>query len=379
MRINPGLRMFRIDDTTVQIGTGSRSVQVSNAANGVFRFLRALSRGVVDGEEISTARSCGLDVSQAWKILSGLDSVLVSTPDSVESPDKFLDTSPAHLGPDYRQAISTLHASEVTVREGVVEQISTRTMDQFFHQRQAAAVQIIGAERSGFHLGQLLAEGGIGQVWIWDPHVLTESDRKLGVASREIGRMRSIAVVERLRKTHGTHTEFLAQAHPEKPAPTGDLSVVLGHRFRQPAVLEQLDQSNNPYLCVEFTDDELILWPWTSSDGRSCGHCWNLYLDAADENSQLSLTVRQQQTNEQSLSASTMAAGLVSTHILNWVDAAKLRASIPHTVLGTVPGMPLNQATKMNLGTGQVQTITIDRHPRCLRHHAADLMISRTA
>ncbi|MFC0247956.1 hypothetical protein ACFFIO_05520 [Citricoccus parietis] len=76
MRLDPGLTLLQIAEDTVQIGSGTRSTQLSGCSAAAVEYLQRLVDGIPAGQEADAARCCGLDPAVARDLESSLEDFL---------------------------------------------------------------------------------------------------------------------------------------------------------------------------------------------------------------------------------------------------------------------------------------------------------------
>ncbi|MEU3846740.1 TOMM precursor leader peptide-binding protein [Micrococcus terreus] len=331
MRLNPGLHVVPIGGGTVLIGSGARTVQLTDCTPAVLQVLERLAHGVPDGTELELLRRCGVKEPAVAPLLSRLSEVLVP---SAEQPGPQL----GHL-----RDLLAADAAAVWARDGHA--------DRMLERRSGSTVQVIGLGRTGAVVAQVLAAAGIGQLLLVDPLCVTVANLGTGYRSADLGRVRAVALSRRLDPED--RSLLVWPAVGVGPAELqGDLTVAVSLGALDRSLVAAARAADHPLLPVVVRDDDVVIGPWADPARPGCPECWDLWstrTDPAQSDRTAALAGARAGWEETALShaAGAMAAG----QVLARVDAGQQAGASGHVLRLSA--------------TGQACTSTVEPHPDC--------------
>lgn len=355
MQINPGLSVTPVSDTSIQIGSGFRALELTGVTSPVADFIHHLRTGVIDGTEQHVAQQCQVNEFDCHVLLTKLRPVLVSTP----TPEFFVRSE----DPDHRGSLARLRCVTPVFLRGKLQGLAAQDRQEFQTQRYGAALQIFGLGRTGTALTKILQNSGIGHLNIWDSTRVTSADLGTGLLDQDIGQVRSLAVATacnpRYQRPVVYPTGWLKQ--PEL-ATLATVHVTLGAPHLE--TIEKARKQRHPYLAVVIRDDEIDIGPWVIPQATACPLCLaNAISHTAS--AQRVTALYKNRGGIETVAGAHLVAGLIATDLLAMVDSQQLRHQVPKTKHGAVPGLQLNTFTRVHLANGWVQTFSIDPLPGC--------------
>lgn len=331
MRLNPGLHVIHLSRDVVQVGSGTRSVQVKDCTPAVHAVLDGLAQGVPDGTELELSRQCGLGDGQARTLLVQLRPVLV----------------PTAAGPN----TDTGYASDLLASDLASAWARSGQADQLISRRAAATVQVVGLGRTGAAAAQVLASSGVGQLLLADPGTVMVADLGTGYGSADLGRVRAVALSRRLDAV--TQGLLVWPAVGDGPVELlGDLTVAISLGGMDRDLISAARAAGHPLLPVVVRDDDVMIGPWSDPVEAGCPECWELWSRHIDpEHADRTAALGQARAGWEETAISTAAGALAASQVLSRVDADG-RRSLDGQVL--------------RLGSaGEVQTVLVEPHPSC--------------
>ncbi|GHD03653.1 hypothetical protein GCM10008096_09910 [Zhihengliuella salsuginis] len=294
-RINPGLRLYRLTETSICIGLGARGLWIDgvSAADRAYLARLAASEAHVDYD----VGDPGLPSRQRCHQLDDLvASVLVTT-----EPYRLHGIQADILAPDLADW-SLAYAAH-----------SGPTLQR----RADAVVRVHGLGRAGAHAAQLLVSAGVGTLVLADGADVHPRDLGTGpLTLPDLGRHRTAAVARRL-----------AAAHPQANLLTsaGEAAVDITLLFADPATGLPLQDSAEPggaLLPVRFEDGRAVVGPLVLPGLTPCLRCTIDHPLASPSSTPAG--------TELTLAAT--AAGLAAMHALMVVDQVNVPASAGHEI-----------------------------------------------
>ncbi|WP_168199768.1 ThiF family adenylyltransferase [Citricoccus sp. SGAir0253] len=337
MRLNPGLSLVRLAEDTVQVGSGSRSTQLSGCTPAVMAFLDRLAAGIPDDGEREAVRTCGLDPAEARELVSMLEG--------------FLHRQSSPPGPGAGHAADVLAqdlAAALAVEPGPVD--SAERAADLLDRRRRAGVQVLGLGRTGAAVARSLAAAGIGRLVLWDRAEVATADLGTGYLPGDLGRIRPVALARRIDDV-GLDPVVLPLTTPLPPGPGADATVVVTRGAVDPESLALARAADHALLPVVVRDDDVLVGPWCAPAATGCPGCWDLAAAATDP-------LRPARTEallaagagREDLTLALAAGALAARRVLQWVDTGAVDA-------GTV--------LHLQAGTGRVDTLHVPAHPGC--------------
>jgi hypothetical protein len=368
MRLDPGLTLIALAPDTVQIGSGSRSLQVSGCSAAALGYLDLLVAGIPDGQESAAARACGLDPAEARALEASLAPVLrPHAPGSVPGlghagdllaedlglsvalavvPSAGADTSAASPGPgpiqDSEGDVDLVHAAGPVGVEVLLA--------EFLGRRRQAQVQVLGLGRTGAAVARVLASAGIGRLAVWDRVEVAGTDLGTGYLPADLGRSRPVALAHRIDDI-GLDTVVLPLTSPARPGPGGDVTVLATRGATDYDFVALARSADHPVLPVVARDDDVLVGPWLVPGRGGCPLCWDLAAQESDPHrAARTAALASRRAGREEVASATAAGALAARQVLRWVDT------------GTAPAGTVLQ---LHGDAGQVDTLTVPNHPDC--------------
>ncbi|MDI3331960.1 MAG: ThiF family adenylyltransferase [Micrococcus sp.] len=337
MRLNPGLSLVRLAPDTIQIGSGTRSTQLSGCSPGVLEFLDRLRDGIEDGREPEAVRSCGLDPAEARALVASLQGFL------------HRQSFPAGTGPGHAaDVLAQDMARALAVDDGPVDSLG-RTAE-LVARRQRAGVQVLGLGRTGAVVARGLAAAGIGRLALWDREEVRTADLGTGYLPADLGRIRPVALARRVDDV-GLDPVILPLTTPAPPGPGGDVTVLVTRGAVDLEAVALARAADHPLLPVVVRDDDILVGPWCAPGVAGCPLCWDLAAAATDPlRSARTEALLAAGAGREDVTLATAAGSLAARQLLQWVDT------------GTVTDGTL---LHLQAGSGRVDTLTVPPHPDC--------------
>lgn len=348
MRLDPGLTVLQIAEDTVQIGSGTRSTQLSGCTPEALGYLDHLVRGIPDGHEAEAARRCGMDPAQA----RGLEASLADFLRRHEPPGS---AGAGHASDVLADDLALALALDTgpAVAAGAVDARATDAGERTAHviaSRQGLHVQVLGLGRTGAAVARVLAASGVGRLALWDHREVTVADLGTGYLTPDLGRHRAIALSHRLDDA-GLDTVILPLTAPSRPRPGGTLTVSVTRGAADDDYLALARAADHPVLPVVMRDDDAVIGPWLMPGLGGCPLCWDLAARRADP-----LRVRRaaalsgQRAGREDVGLATAAGALAARQAVRWVETGTVGAGTALHVHGD---------------GSRVDTLVVAAHPDC--------------
>lgn len=337
MRLNPGLSLVRLAPDTVQIGSGTRSTQLSGCSPAVLAFLDRLHAGIEDGREPEAVRSCGLDPAEARDLVSSLTGFL-------HRQGSAGTTGPGHAADLLAQDTATALA----VDHGPVDSLDRAA--QIVARRESVGVQVLGLGRTGAVVARSLAAAGIGRLALWDREEVRTADLGTGYLPADLGRIRPVALARRIDDV-GLAPVLLPLTTPDRPGPGSDVTVQVTRGAVDLEAVALARAADHPLLPVVVRDDDVLVGPWCAPGVSGCPLCWDLAAAASDPlRSARTEALLAAGAGREDVTLATAAGSLAARQLLQWVDT------------GTVTdGAMLH----LQAGSGRVDTLAVPPHRDC--------------
>jgi hypothetical protein len=366
MRLDPGLTLIALAPDTVQIGSGSRSLQVSGCSAAALGYLDLLVAGIHDGQESAAARACGLDPAEARALEASLAPVLrPHAPGSAPglghagdllaedlglsvalAPPAGADPSADSPDPDSRHD-SVGHVDLVHAAGPVGVEV---LLAEFLGRRREAQVQVLGLGRTGAAVARVLAAAGIGRLAVWDRVEVSGSDLGTGYLPADLGRSRPVALAHRIDDI-GLDTVVLPLTSPGRPGPGGDVTVLATRGATDYDFVALARSADHPVLPVVARDDDVLVGPWLVPGRGGCPLCWDLAAQESDPHrAARTAALARRRAGREEVATATAAGALAARQVLRWVDT------------GTAPA---GTVLRLHGDAGQVDTLTVPAHPDC--------------
>jgi hypothetical protein len=337
MRLNPGLSLVRLAPDTVQIGSGTRSTQLSGCSPEVLAFLDRLQCGIEDGREPDVVRRCGLDPAQARALVASLEGFLHR-----HRPPA--GTGPGHAADVLAQDVATALA----VDSGPVD--SPDRAAEIVARRRGVGAQVLGLGRTGAVVARCLAAAGIGRLALWDTAEVGTADLGTGYLPADLGRVRPVALARRIDDV-GLDPVVLPLTAPDRPGPGGDVTVLVTRGAVDLEAVALARAADHPLLPVVVRDDDVLVGPWCAPGVAGCPLCWDLAAAAADPlRSTRTDTLLATGAGREDVTLATAAGSLAARQLLQWVDTGAV-----------TDGTMLH----LQAGPGRVDTLTVPPHSDC--------------
>lgn len=358
MRLCPGLTLLQIAADTVQIGSGSRSVQLSGITEVDLHYLDRLERGIPDGEEAEAARSCGIDPARVRRLESALTGFLrqhgqpgPGRESGARGPGHASDV----LADDLGLALALDEVADDGSRQSC-EGSRDGTTDaaeraaRVLEARRALQVQVLGLGRTGATVARVLSASGIGRLALWDRAEVGVADLGTGYLAADLGRHRAVALSLRVDDA-GLDTVTLPLTSPTRPRPAGDVTVSVTRGAEDEDFLALARAADHPVLPVVLRDDDVLIGPWLMPGLGGCPTCWDLAARRADPlrvHRQAALI--EQQAGHEDVGLATAAGALAARQVVRWAEAGTVAAGSMLRVHGD---------------GSRVDHLTVPAHPDC--------------
>lgn len=354
MRLDPGLTVLQIAEDTVQIGSGTRSTQLSGCTPAALGYLSHLVRGIQDGQEAETARSLGWDPAEARCLEASLADVLrrheptgASDSSGLSGAGHASDVLADDLG--LALALDAAPASGAEPHAASAVDATERTA-HILTSRHHLQVQVLGLGRTGAAVARVLAASGIGRLALWDHGEVAVSDLGTGFLTPDLGRNRAIALSHRLDDA-GLDTVVLPLTAPTRPPPGGTLTVQVTRGTADDDYVAVARAADHPVLPVVMRDDDALIGPWLMPGLGGCPLCWDLTARQADPHrTGRSAALTTQRAGREDVGLATAAGALAARQVVRWAETGTVGAGSVLHVHGD---------------GGRVDTLTVAAHPHC--------------
>ncbi|MGM7668823.1 ThiF family adenylyltransferase [Microbacterium sp. A93] len=348
MRLDPGLTVLQITEDTVQIGSGTRSTQLSGCTPGAVGYLGDLAKGIPDGHEAEAARHRGMDPAEARRLEA-------SIADFLRRHERPGSSGAGHASDVLADDLALALALDAAPQSGA-EDSGTRATDatermaHVMASRQGLHVQVLGLGRTGATVARVLAASGVGRLALWDHEEVTVADLGTGFLTSDLGRHRAIALSHRLDDS-GLDAVILPLTSPARPRPGGTLTVSVTRGAADDDYIALASAADHPVLPVVMRDDDAVIGPWLMPGLGGCPLCWDLAARAADP-----LRVRRatalsgQQAGCEDVGLATAAGALAARQVVRWAETGTVDAgSVLH----------------LHGDGSRVETLAVAAHPDC--------------
>lgn len=341
MQLQPGLRVLRLDDDTVQIGTDTRwGLRITGANEALLGWLRA---GAPPPRKAGLNRA---DTVACEELLKVLVEAGLATAEVAKTP-----RAPASI-----EGVS----SGLLFPAGEPNDVPAR--------RAAAQVTIDGLCRTGLAIAIGLRAAGVGRLTLLDRTLVSANDLGTGYRTSDISHPRSSSAAKILndlvpRVPRPISKEELA-AEADSPEGSPQLYVVVRHGGISSPLRHELANMEVPILPVVGEANQGWLGPLSRPQVGPCLNCFDHYIHDEDPfwpsvREQLSLGDAPQTVPASSvpsyLNANRVITGLLAAHALN--------EAIAH-VDGYVP-ISLRARIDFSYPGAQVRVSEFDPHPEC--------------
>ncbi|MEO6529975.1 MAG: TOMM precursor leader peptide-binding protein [Specibacter sp.] len=318
--INPGLRMVRRGNHSIQIGLGPGGVILEGLAESDVAFVAALGQGIADGEVMVRAAALGVGQARAADICTKISELLFS--DDELSTQGF---RAERLLPE-RPALLSLYRGPCR---------------DYLARREHAVVHVVGLGRTGAALAAVLVGAGVGTLLLEDDSAVMATDVSPGsFLLADIGLARSVAV-----RRHLLRLDPSSNAHVVHDGGAGgpslrylDLAVVVGHDVVHAPTSARFMGAGRPHLLVLLREQDGLVGPLVVPGETACAECVERHRSLADPQwldvcGQLALspeTATGPRHNAHLLENAAMAvtlAGTAAQHALLFLDAVNQPAS----------------------------------------------------
>ncbi|WP_169166214.1 ThiF family adenylyltransferase [Cellulomonas taurus] len=288
MLLRRGVRVLRIDDDQVQIGTDPRwavrlhgltSAQCTAVQRGADRSLRA---------------------ALPESVLTELDRLGL-----VRAPRPHTGSMPDRLVPD---CVAT-----ALVDDGDPHRVRRR--------RAAASVAIVGLGRTGVVIASALAGAGIGTVLLDDERPVSAAETGTGLSPGDLGRTRQTAVADLLRTmAPGIRTGSMARANRDP-----DLVITVSADVVDPELGLRLTSTGLPQLPVVLREADALVGPLARPGVGCCQRC--VELARADRDPHwprvLGLLAAGRRSTREPVVLATVAGGLAAAEAVTLMDSGQ--------------------------------------------------------
>lgn len=318
--INPGLRMVRRSNHSIQIGLGPGGVILEGLAESDLAFVTALGQGITDGEVFARAAALGVEPARALDICAKISELLFS--DSELSTQGFRGE---RLLPERAALLSLYRAPS----------------QDYMTRREHAVVHVVGLGRTGAALAAVLVSAGVGTLLLEDDSAVIAADVSPGsFLLADIGLSRSVAV-----RRHLLRLDPSSNAHIVRDGGTGgpslrylDLAVVVGHDVVHASTSARFMGAERPHLFVLLREQDGVVGPLVVPGETACAECVERHRSIHDPqwlevcgqlaSSQQSATGHRRNAHllENAAMAVTLA-GTAAQHALLFLDAVNQPAS----------------------------------------------------
>ncbi|VXB53150.1 ThiF family adenylyltransferase [Citricoccus sp. K5] len=357
MRLDPGLTLLQIADDIVQIGSGTRSTQLSGCPAPAVEYLQRLVDGIPDGQEAATARRCGLDPADARDLEATLEDFLrwhdpPARAGAGHAADLLADDLALALALDAAPA-GTAGTGDADGIHGVPGNRGTDALErvsEVLDRRQDIQIQILGLGRTGSVIARVLAAAGIGRLAVWDPQTVKAADLGTAYLAPDLGRSRPVALGRRVDDA-GLGTVVLPLTSPVRPGPGGALTVSVTRGAVDYDVIALARAADHPVLPVVMRDDDALIGPWFVPGQGRCPLCWDLAArDADPERSRRTAALLEHRAGREDVAVATTAGALAARQVIRWAET------------GTAPA---GAVLHVHGDGSRVDTLTVATHPEC--------------
>lgn len=260
IRINPGLRVARISETRIQVGSWPDCLVVGELSEADLRLVSVLGRGVSPAVLQHEAALSGVTPARTNELLEVLSSVLVEA--AGQPPLAGLRAD--RLEPD------ACHWSAAYQSDG----------HSIVARRAQAAVTVSGLGRTGSTIAQALAAAGVGTIFLHDGHPVRGADVSPGAYRlTDIGMNRARATRRQIRTIDPTvQTHILSSGVGDAPQSTGfgnrvDVVVLLSRDTVSAALTAALMSRDQPHLPVVRRERDHLVGPLVIPGQSACSAC----------------------------------------------------------------------------------------------------------
>ncbi|GAA1133152.1 ThiF family adenylyltransferase [Citricoccus alkalitolerans] len=348
MRLNPGLTLFQIAEDTVQIGSGTRSTQLSGCSAPAVEYLQRLVDGIPDGQEADTARCCGLDPADARELETSLEMFL-------RWHDPHARAGAGHASDLLADDLTLALALEAapTGTDGTDGSHGTEAlehMSEVLDRRRGLQVQVLGLGRTGSVIARVLAAAGIGRLALWDPQVVTAADLGTAYLAPDLGRSRPVALGRRVDDA-GLGTVVLPLTSPVRPGPGGGVTISVTRGAADYDYIALARTADHPVLPVVMRDDDALIGPWFVPGQGRCPLCWDLAArDGDPERIRRTAALLEHRAGREDVAVATSAGALAARQVIRWAET------------GTAPA---GAVLHVHGDGSRVDTLTVATHPNC--------------
>ncbi|NUL46721.1 hypothetical protein F7P69_16170 [Cellulosimicrobium funkei] len=348
MRLDPGLTVLRIAEHTVQIGSGTRSTQLSGCSAAALEYLGLLVHGIPDGHEADAARRCRLDPADARTLESSLAAFLrrhepPATSGAGHASDVLTDDLALALALDAGPASAPEPSGA-----GVAD--AAERAAHVIASRRDLQVQVLGLGRTGAVVARVLAASGVGRLALWDHGEVTVADLGTGFLTPDLGRSRPIALSHRLDDA-GLDTVILPLTTPTRPRPGGTVTVSVTRGAVDEDYVALACTADHPVLPVVMRDDDALIGPWLMPGLGGCPLCWDLAARQTDPlRVSRSAALAGQRAGREDVGLATAAGALAARQVVRWAETGTVTAGSVLQVHGD---------------GSRVDTLAVATHPDC--------------
>lgn len=341
MLLQPGLRVLRLNDDTVQIGTDTRwGLRITGANEAMLGWLRA------GAPPPHKARLSRVDTVACEELLKVLVEAGLASEEAVKT-----QRAPASI-----EAVS----SGLLFPAGEVNDVPAR--------RAAAQVTIDGLCRTGLAIAIGLRAAGVGQLTLLDRTLVSANDLGTGYRTSDISQPRSTAAAKILNDLVPRVPRPLSEAELVAEGITAEgssrLYVVVRHGGISSPLRHELTSMDVPILPVIGEANQGWIGPLSRPQVGPCLNCYDHYIHDGDPfwpsvREQLPLADSPQTVPASSvpsyLNANRVITGLLAAHALN--------EAIAH-VDGYVP-VSLRARIDFSYPGAQLKVSEFEPHPEC--------------
>ncbi len=318
--INPGLRMVRRDEHSIQVGLGAGGLILTGLQEPEMAFVEALHRGISDKLVLERASELGVDPLRAQEICAKLAGAL------------FTDADLRTQG----------HRAERLLPERLPMLGLYRSPCQgYLNRREGAVVYLAGLGRTGAALAAVLVSSGLGTIFLEDDNPVRASDVGPGsFSSADIGMRRAAAVRRHLLaidsgvQSHVVHDDGAYNPNPE----CLDLAILVGHDTAAAYGTTRFMAAERPHLLVLLREQDGTVGPLVVPGDTACAECVDRHRAAADPQwpditAQLAAKAAMppgrspRAEHTESAALAMMVAGAAATQVLLFLDAVNQPSS----------------------------------------------------
>ena len=317
--INPGLRMVRRDEHSIQIGLGAGGLILTGLQEPEAAFVEALHHGISDKKVLERASELGVDALRAQEICAKLAGAL------------FTDADLRTQG----------HRAERLLPERLsMLGLYRNPCQRYLNRREGAVVYLAGLGRTGAALAAVLVSSGLGTIFLADDSPVKAADVGPGsFSSADIGMPRASAVRRHLLaidsgvQSHVVHDDGAYNPNPE----CLDLAILVGHDTAANGTTRFM-AAERPHLLVLLREQDGTIGPLVVPGDTACADCVDRHRAAADPQwpdiaAQLAAKAatppgrspRAEHTESAALAM--MLAGAAATQVLLFLDAVNQPSS----------------------------------------------------